>query len=199
MGKPKMSDHNISDPWTKIRTIHNLQADEVISALQKEIRRGITENAALLAHEMILSGPEMEEKLWERLLIISVEDVGFGDPFATVLVETLFRMYKSFPQNSGDRRILAIHAVRYLCQAKKDRSSADMASWVFKAVENGDAVPVIPDYALDMHTAVGVRMGRGLDHFYKEASQVFPESEESDKTYRTRLVAMLSAKRDGDR
>lgn len=194
-----MSDRTASDPWTRIRTIHDFPADEVISALQKEIRRGITENAALLAQEMILSGPEMEEKLWERLLVISVEDVGFGDPFAAVLVDALFRIYKSFPANSGDRRIVAVHAVRYLCQAKKDRSSADMASWIYKAVENGDAFPVIPDYALDMHTAAGAQMGRGLDHFYGVASQVFPESEGGDKTYRSRLVALLSARQDGDR
>lgn len=40
------------DPWTQVKTRHDLAADQVISALQKEIRRGHTENAALLAYEM---------------------------------------------------------------------------------------------------------------------------------------------------
>jgi replication-associated recombination protein RarA len=148
---------------------------------------------------MFLSGPELEDKLWERLLIISVEDVGFGDPYAAVLIDALFRIYKSFPESSGDRRIVAIHAVRYLCQAEKDRSSADMASWIYKAMKNGDAAPVIPDYALDMHTAVGARLGRGAHHFYEVASQVFPESDRTDKTYRSRLIALLTTNQNGDK
>ncbi len=41
------------DPWQKVKTYHDLPADEVISALQKEIRRGHTENAARLAYELI--------------------------------------------------------------------------------------------------------------------------------------------------
>ena len=47
------------DPWVKVRTRHDFAADEVISALQKEIRRGNTENAALLAYEMATTSPEL--------------------------------------------------------------------------------------------------------------------------------------------
>lgn len=47
------------DPWVDIKTRHGFQGDEVISALQKEIRRGNTENAALLAYEMATTSPEM--------------------------------------------------------------------------------------------------------------------------------------------
>ena len=32
-----MSEHPF-DPWTRVRTVHDLAADEVISALQKEIQ-----------------------------------------------------------------------------------------------------------------------------------------------------------------
>ena len=31
--------HHSADPWKRDRTLHDLPADEVISALQKEIRR----------------------------------------------------------------------------------------------------------------------------------------------------------------
>ena len=76
------------DPWTLARTRHDFPADEVISALQKEIRRGHTENAALLAYEMLSTSQELEEYLWGRLQVISVEDIGFGEVSAPMLIET---------------------------------------------------------------------------------------------------------------
>ncbi|MEP6987179.1 MAG: MgsA/globin-like domain-containing protein, partial [Chloroflexota bacterium] len=77
------------DPWTRVHTVHDLPADEIISATQKEIRRGNTENAALLAYEMLTTSVEMEEYLWGRLQVISVEDVGYGNLNAPILIETL--------------------------------------------------------------------------------------------------------------
>ena len=47
--------HLDRDPWVDVKTFNGFQADHVISALQKEIRRGNTENAALLAYEMIIT------------------------------------------------------------------------------------------------------------------------------------------------
>ena len=78
-----------TDPWTRVRTVDDLPADEVISSLQKEIRRGLTENAALLAYEMLTTSPELEEYLWGRLQVISVEDVGFGNAEAPVPIGVL--------------------------------------------------------------------------------------------------------------
>ena len=52
------------DPWVDVKTYHGLPADQVISALQKEIRRGNTENAVLLAYEMITTSAAMEDYLW---------------------------------------------------------------------------------------------------------------------------------------
>ena len=43
------------DPWQKCKTISGLDADLVISAVQKEIRRGHEENAATLAYEMLIT------------------------------------------------------------------------------------------------------------------------------------------------
>jgi replication-associated recombination protein RarA len=69
-------------PRVDVKTYHGLPADEVISALQKEIRRGNAENAVLLAYEMMITSPAMEDYLWQRLMVISVEDIGFGEPNA---------------------------------------------------------------------------------------------------------------------
>jgi replication-associated recombination protein RarA len=176
-----------------VQTRHGLAADEVISALQKEIRRGNEENAALLVYEMIATSGELEAKMWQRLLTISVEDVGWGNPEAPVLVHTLYRMRELFEQGEGERRLFAVHAVRCLCRSMKDRSSDEMSAWIKGEVEGGRRLPSIPDYALDMHTARGRSMGRGARHFYEEASRVSPELADRDTTYRQRLMAMLSA------
>jgi len=178
-------------PWVEVKTRHGLPADQVISALQKEIRRGNTENAVLLAYEMAVTSPALEDYLWQRLMIISVEDIGFGEPRAPVLVNALRQMVETFDREVGERRLLAIHAVRYLCGCQKDRSSDEMLNWVKHAVEAGGTRPTIPDYALDMHTAEGRARGRGKRHFYEEGAKLSPELPDREMTYRQRLMALL--------
>ena len=179
------------DPWTQVKTAHDLAADEVISALQKEIRRGRTENAALLAFEMIATSPELEQTLWDRLAVISVEDIGFGDPHAPTVIDALERMAQRFARGSGDRDLFAIHAVRYLSTQYKDRSTDELYNWLRLAVEREGLRPAIPDYALDMHTARGQSAGRGVRHFLDEGAQVHPELPQRETRYRQRLLDIL--------
>lgn len=181
------------DPWTLVRTLHDFPADEIISALQKEIRRGNTENAALIAYEMLTTSAELEAYLWQRLQVISVEDIGLGNPNAPLLVETLYQMHQRLPRPRGDRYLYAIHAVRFLCGCAKERGSDDLLNWVKRSVESGAASPVIPDYAIDMHTQRGQAMGRDYAHFLNEASKVQPETASRDTTYLERLKAMIGA------
>lgn len=54
----------LADPWARTRTRNGLAADEVISALQKSIRKGKERAACEFAYEMYISSPQMEEKLW---------------------------------------------------------------------------------------------------------------------------------------
>lgn len=183
-----------SDPWTEITTHHGFPADQVISAIQKEIRRGNTENAVLLAHEMVITSPALEDYLWQRLMVISVEDVGLGEPTAPVLINSLHQMLSAFSRSAPDRELFAVHAVRYLSGCRKDRSSDEMTLWAKMATERGEVRPVIPDYALDMHTADGKKMGRGLRHFLEVGAAVNPELPERDRTYRDRVMKMLDEK-----
>ena len=183
--------HEQRDPWVDVKTVNGLAADQVISALQKEIRRGNTENAVLLAYEMIQTSPALEDYMWHRLQVISVEDVGFGTPSAPVLINALHQMVRGFDRRVGERRLFAVHAVRYLCQCQKDRSSDEMINWLSRAVASGEAAAVIPDYALDMHTAAGQEMGRGRRHFFEEAAKIHPEMADRDKTYLERILAGL--------
>lgn len=182
-----------SDPWINVRTRNSFPADEVISALQKEIRRGNVENAALLAYEMLVTSAELEAKLWGRLQVIAVEDVGPGDWNAPILINALHEIAQRF-ERAGyppDRGLFAIHAVRYLATRTKDRSSDEMYNWIQHAAAEEGLRPIIPDYALDRHTARGAQMGRGRRHFYEEAARVVPELKGRETTYRERLLAML--------
>jgi replication-associated recombination protein RarA len=185
--------HLDRDPWVDVKTYHGFQADHIISALQKEIRRGHTENAALLAYEMIITSPAMEDYLWYRLKVISVEDIGFGEPLAPVVIQSLFAMTSACDRSVGERKLYGIHAVTYLCKCQKDRSSDEMVNWIIHSSESGKALPVIPDYALDMHTAEGQKKGRGRRYFFEEASRVMPEVPDRDRTYLDRLMKMLDS------
>ena len=184
--------HLDRDPWVDVKTLHGFKADHVISALQKEVRRGHAENAALLAFEMILTSPAMEDYLWHRIKVMSVEDIGFGDVMAPVIINAIHQFVKESDRSIGERKLYAVHAIRYLCACDKDRSSDEMVNWIMAAVENESALPSIPDYALDMHTADGQKKGRGRRHFFEEASKIEPELKNRDTTYLKRILGMLN-------
>jgi replication-associated recombination protein RarA len=173
------------DPWTTVQTAHGHPADEVISALQKAIRRGELEQAVLLAYEMYCTSPELEEFLWMRLQVISAEDVGTGSFVEPVIVESLYQMHTRFDRGVGDRFLFAVHAVRLLATSTKDRTSDELANWARHHVETDLR---IPDHALDMHTRRGQLQGRGELHFLTEAALVRNEIPDRDLTWRTWLL-----------
>ena len=179
------------DPWQRTTTEHGFAADEVISALQKSIRRGLVDNALLLGWEMYVTSPEMEAMLWSRLCVISVEDVGLGNAQAPILVNTLFEMHQRYPRPEHDRFMFAAHAIRVMAGGPKDRTTDEMASWARQSVRLGERLPEIPDAALDMHTRRGQEMGRDYRWFVEEASRVIPEIPDKDQTYRRWIVEAL--------
>ena len=138
---------------------------------------------------MYITSPQMEDKLWRRLLTITVEDIGMGDPNAAILVNNLNQMRLQFDYADGDRPIYFIHAIRYLCACEKDRSSDLLKNIVIKGFAMGE-VPEIPDYALDKHTVRGAEMGRDSFHFLNEASKVIPQME-VDNDYKERYGKIL--------
>jgi len=182
-----------ADPWQRTTTIGGFPADEVISALQKSIRRGLTNNALLLAWEMFATSPELEEKLWARLCVIAVEDIGMGNAQAPVLVETLYQQHQRYDRPTGDRFLFAAHAVRVLCGSTKDRTSDDMVNWAIRGTQLGEVKPEIIDVARDMHTLAGQQMGRDYRFFMEEASRVIPEIADKDQSYRDWIIAALDA------
>ncbi len=180
------------DPWSKVETRNGIPGDEIISALQKSIRRGLEEEAVTVAYEMYITSPEFEEKMWRRLLAISVEDVGFGEVSAPILINTLNTMRQNFPYKDGDRPMFFIHAIRYLCQCTKERSSDWLKNIVIHEFEQGRK-PEIPDFALDMHTNRGREQGKDILHFLEEASKVIPEKEDVNLAYKKRLIEIVTS------
>jgi len=177
------------DPWSRVQTRHGFAADELVSTLQKEIRRGNVENAAVTAYEMATTSVELEDHLWQRLMIISVEDVGLGNEHAAVVVDALNNMRVRLPPGRGERLLFAVHAVRVLALSPKDRTSDEMIGWIIRAVEAEGLRPQIPDHAYDVHTRRGQEMGRGVPHWLAEGTKLEPELEGRDRTYRERVLA----------
>nr|WP_221375037.1 hypothetical protein [Actinoplanes polyasparticus] len=180
-----MTDEQI--PYSDVVSPRGIPVDQLVSVLQKEIRRSNVDNAVLAAYEMISTSSEVATHLWQRLALIAVEDVGLGEPMAPLLIECLRRNFDATP---GGDTMMAVHAVRYLALARKDRTSSEHADLVVTKVERGELVVNVPDYALCVHTRAGRRMGRGLSQWWANGALVNDESGTADHSYREELIAL---------
>ncbi len=187
-----MSEHRMGprphteDPYTRLTSPHGIPVDQLVSVLQKDIRRGHADNAVLAAYEMLTTSPEVAEHMWHRLKVIAVEDVGLGEPLAPALLNSLHENYRT--ATGGEQAMMAVHAVRFLAAAKKDRTSSEHTDLVIHQVESGEAVVSVPDYALCVHTRAGQEMGRGLLQWWENGAKVSNELETADHSYRDRLL-----------
>ncbi|HBM15485.1 MAG TPA: hypothetical protein DD381_03960 [Lentisphaeria bacterium] len=181
------------DPWQNAKTKNGFNADEVISGIQKSIRRSEVEDAITFAWEMYITSEELENYMWKRLMVISVEDIGFGELRAPILIKTLNDIRKEFAYNAPDRPLFFVHAIRYLCSLEKDRSTDMLRNIVEKEFEKGKR-PYIKDYVLDMHTKKGQEMGRDVNYFLDEASKVIPLKKGAHDEYLPRLKKLLNDK-----
>lgn len=181
------------DPWAGVTSRNGYMADELREGLHKTIRRNNEQLAIRIAFEMYITSEQMEDMLWRRLAIISVEDVGVSDPMAPVVVDTLERMRKLHPYNDIDRASYFAQAIRHLCRAKKDITIGILMSLVRKEFERG-MLPEIPEEAYDMHCKKGRDRGKKFADFLQEGNVVDPPSEEYEsvgfKAIEARLLAM---------
>jgi replication-associated recombination protein RarA len=159
------------DVWSRAVTLNGFAVDELRSVLQKSIRRGRVEEAALAAYELFANGSETEEVLWRRLEIIATEDVGLGLPNAPAIIEALYAQATRMLERS-DRWIYCAHAVRLLATAPKDNMSMELAGWTRAVVERSERRPVVEDYMVDVHTRRGAEMGRDVAHWWNEGARL---------------------------
>jgi replication-associated recombination protein RarA len=154
---------------------------EVVSALQKEIRRGNEENALHWALELEQLNPSL---LWNRLKIIASEDIGIAHSFTSILIETLHNQYLQ-SKGKGESGLFLAHAILALCRAPKSRIVDEFLEVVREEKNLGKKLE-IPDYALDKHTARGKAKDRGMKHFLEEGAKLVNELEKIENPYKER-------------
>ena len=192
-----MSDFMSYDPWRNLVSRNGIPGDELVSALQKSIRRADEATACRVAYEMYITSEQFEDKMWRRLNAISVEDIGFGNTNAPILINTLDQMRKKFPYDDGDRPLFFMHAIRFLCKQPKERSTDCLKNIIQREAAAGKKVE-IPDYAYDMHTGKGREMGRGVLDFLDVRSKVTPLVDDYDPTYEQQMREMVLAEESGN-
>ena len=150
------------------------------SALQKSIRRGLTEKAMSFA---LLLLEKSWFVCWRRLRIIATEDV--GQPEIINAVENLYQMFLEFKnakkgEISWDGKRITVLAALIMAEAKKDRRADEFLElWDVmqkrkdvQALQNlKELWTAVPDEALDMHTVQGRRMGRKEEYWYAVSSK----------------------------
>ena len=85
------------------------------------------------------------------------------------------------PRDCSDYTLLFVHAVRYLCDCRKERGSSLLSSVVKRRIRDGEHAE-LPDYVFDMHTIEGQERGKKIEHFLEESATVFPAAELGPET-----------------
>lgn len=176
--------------WDGSYSPDGYRLSEVISAMGKEIRRGNDELAAFWAYQMMISGAEAEDFLWERLRIIALEDVGLANPNALLVVCEAKRLYYDLPSKNFDRMAVGSHATIYLARCRKTRYSWELFEDMRERARSGtEVLPKIPDCALDKHLPrIRETMGRDALHYLTEAAHLENEDDSFTTMYRERLI-----------
>ncbi len=147
--------------------------DEIISALQKDIRRGNEEQALYWCLEMV---PRFEVYLWRRLIVICNEDIGIANPALLVQIPALRAQFFEFRDEGKDGtcRLILANAMLLMCRSPKARTADHLQRVVTQQwVEEGfSGRRGVPDYALDKHTRRGKAEGRGFDHWLDEGCRL---------------------------
>jgi len=171
------------------KTEHGYDFYEVLSALQKEIRRGNEYEAVFWAVELESFNIKT---LWNRLRIIASEDIGLANPCAVIVVNMLKNNYFETQKLKGDpHRLFLVNAVLFLARSAKSRIIDDLLITVYGDIENKKLLS-IPDYALDKHTARGRAMKRGFEHFIQKGSKL--KNETIENPYKERAAEHLLKK-----
>lgn len=138
----------------ELTTKNGYKLDQVVSALQKSIRRGQEQRAVYWAYELFESG--YIKYLWRRLSVIALEDISVADPFAAILVNSLAQSSERINQKD---KIEVLHpgmAVIYLCRAKKSRE-VDYCLEIVEEQRKSGVKLDLDEHELDSHTDEGRR------------------------------------------
>jgi replication-associated recombination protein RarA len=181
-------------PIWSARTPDGRKADEVISMLQKCVRRGL-EGDALYLVKQLYHGRKQKMfgcDIWRHLLVYSVEDVGLADVTMVSRILDLERAAKRVVSKDHNADLLMIvEAVMILCRTEKSRAVDNAIHWfddkpnyvpptmeeLGSAANEDQPSPAEMDDAIDKHTTRGRHMGRGDEHFFTNGTKLENESD----------------------
>jgi replication-associated recombination protein RarA len=135
-----------------------------------------------MEYEAVHFAIELEEfnftMLWNRLKVIACEDVGPANPMMPLLVDVLQKNYAAEKSKLGENssRLFLVDAVVCLCFSQKSRVTDDLQTVIYLEREVENKFPDIPEFALDMHTARGKALGKGIDDFFNEGNKLENEA-----------------------
>lgn len=162
-------------------TVNGLGPFEVISAIQKYIRRGMEAEAFELACEMIETSKAYTTWLANRMQIISHEDIGLADPqliiFLATCAEQMSKLYK--PDKLGGVKMIAGNVIRLMCRSPKSREGDHFMGIAIKHKLDGKR-PEIQEWTFDHHSARGKKLGRGAKYFREESTKLVPPQSTPD-------------------
>ena len=159
----------------KMLTEKGYEFFEVSSSFQKSIRRCLEDESLYWAIELYNSG--YREYVWKRMLIIASEDVGLAEPDMATRLWSLYQIF-TFLAKKKDKhapeKLQFTQAVVMLARCKKSRYIDMVLCQKFMSHKNTHLQ--IPEWAYDMHTRKGRKMGRsgrkGIVHFYESSAKI---------------------------
>lgn len=165
------------------RTLNKLKPLDVLSCLQKAIRRGEERLAMQCAVELMESSRNYFSMCVNRLAIIMHEDLDVASrPDIISAVELTLARLEVLRQDSTKKskcRMLVGTLIRMMCRAPKSREGDHFHVAVGRPVINGYP-PELPEWTYDKHTSTGRRQGRGLDHFRESSCMLIPPPKVKD-------------------
>jgi hypothetical protein len=142
------------------KTRRGYEPFEVVSAMQKAIRRSQPKDAVYWSLELWRSG--YDNWAWARLNEILSEDIGPADRDLPATMKALEETSKWEKKKKNGGGLQFVHAVLLMATANKSR----IVDWLLMEITSPNATRLeIPDAALDRHTRRGLRMGRDWSHF----------------------------------
>ena len=171
---------NYDNPMTK-PTPNGFSPYDLMSAMQKFIRRSMEKEALYCFYELEAAG--LYNVAQSRLTICVYEDCGMANPgLLNSIGMHIEQMNKWYQAKNGAWRLVLGNIILQACRGDKSRIADHFVCSQAARRVNGYVLDLdqYGDFVYDMHTRRGKAMGRGLEHFFKEAMKIIPSNETTD-------------------
>ena len=139
---------------------------EAMSAMQKYIRKNMQKEALFHALKIEEFNPKM---LWNRLMVIVVEDIGVADHRKITTLHTLKKLYEDSMNRGKYGGLFLSAAIQILATGPKSWDAGSLINIVHIKQQCEYWNPIKPDWVFDKHTLKGKKMGKGIENFFDES------------------------------